>query len=221
MRRKSGYISRIGGVALALAVGASGMLIGGARDEKDDNGESPAGAEWAYWGGDAGSTRYSALDQINASNVGKLEVIWRWRAANFGPEPDSILRATPIYVNGKLYTVAGIRRTVVCIEPSTGETLWMWRENTDDDPRWEASTRKNYGKGVAFGRVDGKPVVYYLGAGFTLWALDADTGQPLPAFGKNGKVDLAYGLDNPSHPDAPKYKVDPVRGVMDYGDITT
>src|SRR3712207_769740 len=97
-----------------------------------------------------------------------------------------------LYVNGKLYTVAGIRRTVVCIEPSTGETLWMWRENTDGDPRWEASTRKNYGKGVAFARVDGKPVLYYLGAGFTMWALDADTGQPLPGFGKAGKVDLAY-----------------------------
>jgi glucose dehydrogenase len=220
MRRKSGYMSRISGLAVALAVSASVMLIG-ARDENDDNGKSPAGAEWAYWGGDAGSTRYSALDQINAGNVGKLEVIWRWRAANFGPEPDNILRATPIYVNGKLYTVAGIRRTVVCIEPSTGETLWMWRENTDGDPRWEASTRKNYGKGVAFGRVDGKPVLYYLGAGFTMWALDADTGQPLPSFGKNGKVDLAYGLDNAGHPDAPKYKVDPVRGVMDYGDITT
>jgi quinoprotein glucose dehydrogenase len=202
MHRDRRNARRIAVVMMALALAASAALVN-ARADKNDNGKTPPGAEWAYWGGDAGSTRYSALDQINAANVGKLEVIWRWRAANFGPEPDNILRATPIYVNGKLYTVAGIRRTVVCIEPTTGETLWMWREKTDNDPRWEASTRKNYGKGVAFARVDGKPTIYYLGAGFTLWALDADTGHPIAGFGKAGRVDLAYGLDNPNNPDAP------------------
>jgi glucose dehydrogenase len=220
MRKDRSTLWRAGGVALTLALATSAALVS-ARADSEQDGKTPPGAEWVYWGGDAGSNRYSPLDQINAGNVGKLEVIWRWRAANFGPEPDSILRATPLYVNGKLYTVAGIRRTVVCIDPATGETLWMWRENTDNDPRWEASTRKNYGKGVAFTRVDGKPVLYYLGAGFTMWALDADSGQPLKTFGTNGRVDLAYGLDNPNNADAPKYKVDPKRGVMDYGDITT
>ena len=29
--------------------------------------------DWRYWGGDSGSTRYSALDQINKENVGNLE----------------------------------------------------------------------------------------------------------------------------------------------------
>ncbi|MGH9391112.1 MAG: hypothetical protein ACRD1Z_15970, partial [Vicinamibacteria bacterium] len=132
--------------------------------------------EWAYWGGDERSSRYSPLAQIDASNFGKLEVAWRWSAGNYGPEPDLIYRATPIYVNGKLYTVAGQRRTVVCIEPETGETLWMFREK--ETPRWAASTRKDYGKGVAFARVDGRPVLYLLTPASYLWALDADTGQP-------------------------------------------
>jgi glucose dehydrogenase len=109
------------------------------------NGRGTQAGEWRYWGGDEGSTRYSPLDQINAANVAKLEIAWRWSAANFGPEVDHIYRATPIYVKGKLYTVAGQRRTAVCIDPATGETLWMYREK--DNPRWEASTRKNYGKG--------------------------------------------------------------------------
>ncbi|MFN8061054.1 MAG: PQQ-binding-like beta-propeller repeat protein [Vicinamibacterales bacterium] len=167
--------------------------------------------EWPYWGGDEQSTRYSSVDQIDAGNFGKLEIMWRWKAANYGPEPDLIYRATPLYVNGKLYTVAGYRRTVVCIEPSTGETLWMFREK--DNPRWAASTRKNYGKGVAFARVEGRPVIYLLTPGYYLWALDADTGQPLPYFGNNGVVDLALGLGD--------YAVDPDRGVLDWGDITS
>jgi glucose dehydrogenase len=35
--------------------------------------------EWRYWGGDAGSTRYSALDQVDATNVRDLQIAWRWR----------------------------------------------------------------------------------------------------------------------------------------------
>ena len=30
--------------------------------------------EWHYWGGDAGATRYSSLDQINVSNAKNLEI---------------------------------------------------------------------------------------------------------------------------------------------------
>ena len=75
--------------------------------------------EWRYWGGDEGSTRYSPLDQIDAGNVADLEVAWRWKAANYGPTPDFIYRATPLYVNGTLYTLAGQRRTVVAIDPAT------------------------------------------------------------------------------------------------------
>ena len=173
--------------------------------------EGAGDGEWAYWGGDERSSRYSPLTQIDASNFGSLQVMWRWKAANFGPEPDPVYRATPIYANGKLYTVAGYRRTVVCIDPATGETLWMFREK--DGPRWAASTRKNYGKGVAFALVGGRPVVYVATPAYYLWALDADTGQPLPFFGNNGVVDLHLGLG--------PYSVDPDRGALDWGDITT
>ncbi|MGH7540850.1 MAG: hypothetical protein ACRELC_07625, partial [Gemmatimonadota bacterium] len=73
-------------VLLAVAVApASGQARG-----------TPEG-EWRYWGGDAWSTRYSPLDQIDASNFEDLEVAWIWRGDNFSPEgPDPLLRATPI-----------------------------------------------------------------------------------------------------------------------------
>lgn len=194
-----------------LSLGAAFVLIAlGARTYSSVSAQGRSW-EWTHWGADEFSTRYSPLDQIDASTFGKLEVMWRWKAHNFGPEPDYTYRTTPLYVNGKLYAVAGVRRTVVCIDPVTGETLWMFREK--DNPRWEASTRKNYGKGVAFARVNGRPVVYVATPGYYLWALDADTGQPLPFFGNNGVVDLHLGLG--------PYPVDPDRGVIDWGDITT
>ena len=44
--------------------------------------------EWPAYAADGGSTKYSALSQIDRGNVAGLEVAWRWQAANFGPEPE-------------------------------------------------------------------------------------------------------------------------------------
>ena len=201
--RRESWLVRLAGIAALSVVSLA------AEPQKPPAG--PETWEWRYWGADEASTRYAPLDQINATNVNQLEIMWRWSARNYGPEPDHIYRATPLYVKGKLYTVAGQRRAVVCIEPTTGETLWMWREK--DNPRWEASTRKNYGKSVAYGEVDGRGVIYVVTPGYYLHALDPDTGHPIPSFGMNGTVDLHVGLGD--------YPVDPERGILDYGDITS
>ena len=150
---------------------------------------------WRYWGGDAGQTRYAPLDQINAENFSKLEVAWTWRGDNYGPSADNILRATPIYAEGKLFSVAGARRTVVAIDPATGETLWTWRMKPTK--RWERSMRQNYGKGVAYDVVDGRGRIYVVDPGFYLIALDAETGRPIPGFGKDGIVDLLADMGYP------------------------
>ena len=149
-------------------------------------------AEWRHWGADAASTRYSPLDQIDAANFNDLEVAWLWRGDNFGPVPDPYLRATPIYVNGTLYSVAGSRRTAVAIDPATGETLWTFRE--PHTKRWEDSMRKNYGKGVAYAEAGGRGMIYLVTPAFFLHALDPATGRPVPSFGQGGTVDLLDDL---------------------------
>jgi quinoprotein glucose dehydrogenase len=196
MNRNRGGASAL--LALLLALPASAQMTG------------TEGGEWRYWGADEASSRYTPADQINRENAGELEIQWRWWAANYGPEVDYIYRGTPIKVGDRLYTVAGSRRAVVSIDATTGETLWMWRMR--DNPRWEASTRKNYGKGVAHARLDGRDVIYVITPGYYLAALDAETGQPIPYFGLNGIVDLHLGMG--------PYPVDPDRGILDSGDIT-
>lgn len=186
-------------VSAALVLGLA-MLASpvGAQDRGN-----PVG-EWRYWGADAGSTRYSALDQINGDNFGSLEVAWTFRGDNFGPEPLYINRATPIYANGGLYTVVGLRRTVVSIDPATGETLWTFREPYTT--RWARSSRQDAGKGVAYAEIDGRGVIYAVTPGFFLHALDAETGLPLEGFGRpvpvagfgdHGTVDLLADLGHP------------------------
>jgi len=168
---------------------------------------TPAG-EWRYWGADAWSTRYAPLDQIDGSNFEELEVAWTWRGDSFGPSVDYILRATPIYVRGMLFTVAGRRRAAVAIDPATGETLWTFRE--PHTTRWERSSRQSHGKGVAYGEVDGRGVIYLVTPAFFLHALDAETGLPLegfggpvplPGFGAHGTVDMLADLGHPYDPD--------------------
>ncbi|HSJ24147.1 MAG TPA: PQQ-binding-like beta-propeller repeat protein [Longimicrobiales bacterium] len=155
--------------------------------------------EWRYWGADAWSTRYSPLDQINASNFGNLEVAWIWRGDNFGPNPDNILRATATYVDGILYTVAGTRRSVIAMDPATGETLWTFRE--PHTTRWERSMRQNYGKGVSYDEVDGRGRIYVVTPAFFLHALDAKTGRPIESFGDGGTVDMLADLGYPYDPE--------------------
>ena len=106
--------------------------------------------DWPYIYGNTMGQRYSPLDQINAENFGQLEVAWVWDGSEF---PNVNAGATPIYVNGKLISVAGEKRHVVATDPGTGETLWSWVE--PETFRWEYSMRKNHGKGVAYANVDG------------------------------------------------------------------
>ena len=180
---------------LVAAVAAAGILVAAFPALAQDAGE------WRYIGGDAGHTRYSPLDQVTADNFEDLEVAWIWRGDNFGPGRLGVSRSTPIYVDGTLYTVAGERRTVAAIDPATGETLWTFRE--PHTTRFDRGMRNGYGKGVAYGEIDGRGVIYTISPAFFLYALDARTGLPLedwgtpvplPGFPGAGVVDLLPDL---------------------------
>jgi quinoprotein glucose dehydrogenase len=149
--------------------------------------------EWRFYGGDAGNTKYSPLDQINASNVKQLEIVWRWKAENFGPRPDYNWEVTPLMVGGVLYFTAGSRRDAVAVDAATGETLWMYR--LEEGERGDRAVRTQ-NRGLAYwsdGKDDSR--ILLISPGFQLVALDAKTGRVIPGFGKNGIVELTEGLD--------------------------
>ena len=155
-----------------------------------------APGEWRYWGADQWSTRYSALDQINASNFGALQVAWQWSAGPFGS--DEYYRTTPLYANGRLFTVATTRRIAAAIDPASGETLWMWR--LDEGIRWQKAPRQFAGRGLAYWTDGQQERVIVVTPGYHMASLDARTGVPDPKFGKNGVVDLMDGLGLPLVP---------------------
>lgn len=144
--------------------------------------------EWRTYGGDLGNTRYSPLDQINASNFDKLQIAWRFDTASLGPNPEFNLEATPLMARGVVYSVAGSRRDVVALDAATGELLWVHRE--DEGRRGQAAPRRLSGRGLAYWTDGREERILYVTPGYRLIALDAKTGNPIPSFGNSGVVDL-------------------------------
>jgi quinoprotein glucose dehydrogenase len=158
-------------------------------------GQAPAAkvGEWPTYSGDLAATRYSPLDQINATNFSKLQLAFRFKTENLGPRPEFQYQATPLMVGGRLYTTAGTRRAVVSLDATTGEQLWM--HSINEGKRGEAAPRQLSGRGLSYW-TDGKQErIIYVTAGYQMIALDAKTGQRIAGFGTDGIVDLKTGLD--------------------------
>ena len=188
------------GRSVCIAAAITAMSLAGCSQESSTTTSMPAsgsssaatvssgpgteGGQWEYLGGDAGHTRYSPADQINAENFEDVEEAWVWDGASFGAQSG---RSTPSYINGRLYTVAGPRRYVVALDPANGELLWSYGEPKTG--RYDYSMRKDYGKGVAYANVDGREVVYISSPAFFLTALDAETGKPLENWGAPVPID--------------------------------
>src|SRR5687768_16310576 len=192
--RRTTRIAWLTGLLGLVAIVALPSL--GARQQTLVRGNAPG--EWRYWGADAWSTRYSPLDQINASNFNQLQVQWRWNAAADGS--DEYYRTTPLYANGRLFTVATTRRYAYAIDPATGQTTWSWKA-LDEGIRWQKAPRQFAGRGLAYW-TDGKgnERVVVVTPGYHMAVLDAKTGTPDKAFGGDCVIDLQEGLGLPLVP---------------------
>ena len=138
-------------------------------------------------------TRYSPLDQINASNFSKLQLAFRFKTENLGPRPEFQYQGTPLMVNGRLFITAGTRRAAVALDATTGEMLWM--HSINEGKRGEAAPRLLSGRGLSYWSDGKEERVIYVTPGYQMVALDAKTGQRVKGFGTDGIVDLKTGLD--------------------------
>ena len=112
-------LAAIGLGVLWMSIGTSGQSTPVLRPRKN--------GEWPHYTADLRGTKYSPLDQINASNFKDLEVAWRFKTDSLGTRPEYKLEGTPLMVGGVLYTTGGTRRSVVALDARTGELLWVHR----------------------------------------------------------------------------------------------
>ena len=162
--------------------------------------QGATGGQWPNYGGDPGSTKYSALDQISKDNVANLEIVWQWSS----PENERIKKnrrlgtfayeATPLMIDGVLYTSSS-HCDVIAIDGESGETIWSY-----DSESWKAGRPTNLGfvhRGVTYW-ADGDDTRIFIATGDSrLISLHARTGKPVSTFGTDGSVDLTKGLGRP------------------------
>lgn len=136
---------------------------------------------WPSIGGTAGNSHYSALSQINRSNVHSLREVWRYDTGQSGG-----LETTPIVIDGVLYACTPTQQ-VIALDAATGKLLWKF----DSDIKGTQPVR-----GLTYW-TDGKEKRIFAGIMNFVYALNAGSGAPISSFGKNGRIDLREHLGRP------------------------
>ena len=153
-----------------------------------------AESDWSYYSGNAATTRYSPLSQIDASNVARLRIAWRHphvdpaiTRANPDLTYSNRYMSTPIYVDGLLYVPNGWG-LAEAIDPKTGRTVWTQKPLVDGP---EGLPSIMISKCVAYwaGGDGASPRIFNVRQQH-LFALDPRTGAPVTSFGDGGQVNL-------------------------------
>jgi lanthanide-dependent methanol dehydrogenase len=151
--------------------------------------------QWVSPTGDYANTRYSKLNQINAGNVGKLQVAWTFSTG--------VLRGhegAPLVIGDTMYVHAPFPNTIFALDLNNdGKILWKYEPKQDPNviPVMCCDT---VNRGLSY--ADGK--VFLHQADTTLVALDAKTGAVVWSV-KNG--DPSRGETGTSAPMVFKDKV--------------
>jgi glucose dehydrogenase len=159
--------------ALLLVAGSAPALL-----RSQSRGVTRSFKTWSQFLGGADSSQYSALDQINRSNVARLQVAWTYATAD-----TRNYRFNPIVADGTMYVLAR-NNAIVALDPVTGREKWTHRNEggvTDRGMSYWASAEGNDRR------------LLYLNTG-SLTELDARTGNMIASFGDNGRVDVRTGL---------------------------
>jgi quinoprotein glucose dehydrogenase len=139
----------------------------------------PSYTTWSDYGGSADSMQYSALKQINKSNVAQLKQAW------FYPVSDrtGAFSFNPIVVDGVMY-VLGRGNSITALDAATGKDIWTHVPDGGGPGSrgisyWESRDRSD------------RRLIF--GAGGTIRAIDARTGHVISTFGDNGRVATRVG----------------------------
>lgn len=134
---------------------------------------------WSAYGGSRDSMQYSALRQIDRTNVAKLDVAWTHEVA----ARTARVLFNPLIADSVMYVI-GKDDAIEALDAGTGRPLWS--HPTRGLPP---------GRGLSYWESrDGKDRRILFTTDNTLRAIDARTGQAIRTFGRDGQVDISEGV---------------------------
>jgi quinoprotein glucose dehydrogenase len=137
---------------------------------------------WSTYLGDADASHYTALKQINSSNVSQLEVAWSYESGN-----ERAYEFNPIVVGKTMYILAK-DSAIVALDAETGRELWVYRSPA-------LTQRRETHRGINYWQSkDGSDQRLLITFDNQLEAINAANGQRITSFGNGGLVDLKEGL---------------------------
>lgn len=150
---------------------------------------------WENYAGTKDGMRYSSNEQINKNNVVSLEVAWSYSTHDKDSLNRSQNQCNPIVIDGVLYGTSP-KLKLFALDAENGNQKWLF------DPAEEDGSMKNdpmryykVNRGVShWSDTDGKKSRIFFNAGSKIFAIDAESGQVIRSFAKNGFIDLSKGL---------------------------
>jgi PQQ-dependent dehydrogenase (methanol/ethanol family) len=175
-------------LTLALLAGALLTASGLAAADADLDQKIRNPDDWAVQAGDYANHRWSDLKQIDAKNVGKLQVAWTMSTG--------VLRGhegSPLVIGDMLYMQTPFPNNVYAVSLKDQTFKWKYEPKQDPDvvPVMCCDT---VNRGLAYG--DGK--IFLQQADTTLVALDAKTGKVVWSQ-KNGNPKIGETNTNAPH----------------------
>ncbi|MGA2716953.1 MAG: PQQ-dependent dehydrogenase, methanol/ethanol family [Bryobacteraceae bacterium] len=128
-------------------------------------------AEWITYGVTQGETRYSALDQINASNVSRLGLAWTYDIPGKG---GGAQEDTPLVWNGTMFGITNWS-VVYALDARTGKEKWHWDPEVNRDAARSKICCGVVNRGLALYQ----GLIYAPVIDGRLVALDVNTGKPV------------------------------------------
>ncbi len=141
---------------------------------------------WTVSHGDAGARRYSALTQINKTNVAQLREAWTYHSG----DGSGNIQCNPIMVDGLLY-LPTVGRALVALEATTGKEIWKFKPEVPPRPGLDDVPAR---RGLVFwpGENGAAPRIVFA-SGKWIYAVDPKTGKVIEGFGTNGRTPLPTG----------------------------
>jgi glucose dehydrogenase len=136
---------------------------------------------WSDYSGNPDSAQYSALEQINRSNVSKLEVAWTYSTGDHNK-----YFFNPLIVDNMMYVLAK-NNSIVALDAATGKEIWTHASG----PEIKIITNRGINYWESKDRTDRRLL---FASNHFLRAIDARTGKTIESFGTDGAVNLKEGL---------------------------